>query len=424
MKPIKAGSPGSKSEVTTSQPTPPPQTPPESSPHWGWTAKLVVGLTFVAILAFLVVRFQSILGPLLMAAILVYLLYPLASWLRRRLKIPWRFSVTLIYLVLILVVLGLLTLGGLALFEQIQSLINFLQNALVSLPDFIANLSHQKFTIGPFIVDISKLDLSQISSQALSFVQGFLGQAGSLVGVIASGAAGVAGWVIFILLISYFILVESSGIPSQTVRFPFPGYEADFRRLGKELGRVWNAFLRGQLIVTGLTILLYIIILSAMGVRYGWGLAILAGLAKFIPYVGPFIAWTTYGLVAYFQGWTLFGLQPLPYALIVVGICIVVDNVFDSLVTPRILAQALKVHPAAVLVAALIGANLLGLVGIVLAAPVLATLKLFFEYTVRKLFDLNPWEGLEVKPNQPSPISFVRQAQVAWRWLKERFHRG
>jgi predicted PurR-regulated permease PerM len=207
------------------------------------------------------------------------------------------------------------------------------------------------------------------------------------------------------------------------VRFQFPGYEADLRRLAKELGRIWNAFLRGQLIVTGITILIYSIILSALGVRYGWGLAILAGLAKFVPYVGPAIAWTTFGLVSYFQGWTLFGLQPFPYALIVVGICIVVDNVFDSLVTPRILAQALKVHPAAVLVAAIIGANLLGLIGIVLAAPVLATLKLFLDYTIRKLIDQDPWEGLATMPAQPPSIPLIRQSQLAWRWLKERFHR-
>lgn len=423
MKLSKTDSSGPTLENAAQKPATPPETPRETSPRWGWTAKLVVGLTFVAILAFLVVRLRSILGPLLVAIILVYLFYPLASGLSRRLKIPWRLTVTLIYLVLILLILGLMTLGGLALFEQIQSLINFLQNALVSLPDFIANLSHQQFFIGPFMIDISKLDLSQISNQALSFVQGFLGQAGSLVGVIASGAAGVVGWLVFILLVSYFILVESSGIPSQMVRFQFPGYEADLRRLAKELGRIWNAFLRGQLIVTGITILIYSIILSALGVRYGWGLAILAGLAKFVPYVGPAIAWTTFGLVSYFQGWTLFGLQPFPYALIVVGICIVVDNVFDSLVTPRILAQALKVHPAAVLVAAIIGANLLGLIGIVLAAPVLATLKLFLDYTIRKLIDQDPWEGLATMPAQPPPIPLIRQSQLAWRWLKERFHR-
>jgi predicted PurR-regulated permease PerM len=61
------------------------------------------------------------------------------------------------------------------------------------------------------------------------------------------------------------------------VRFDIPGYSEDFRRFGFELSRIWNAFLRGQFIIFFLTGVTYIIILSALGVRYalqcaaGWG---------------------------------------------------------------------------------------------------------------------------------------------------------
>jgi hypothetical protein len=62
------------------------------------------------------------------------------------------------------------------------------------------------------------------------------------------------------------------------------------------------------------------------------------------------------------------------------------------------MAQALKVHPAVVLIAALIGLSLLGLIGVVVAAPVLATVQLFSNYIFRKMLDEDPWQGMSVIP--------------------------
>ena len=67
--------------------------------------------------------------------------------------------------------------------------------------------------------------------------------------------------------------------------------------------------------------------------------------------------------------------------------------------TPKILGGALKVHPAGVMIAAFVGVSILGVVGVVLAAPVLATLILIGRYSVRKLFDLDPWTGIKLAPS-------------------------
>ena len=398
------------------------------SPRWGATTKLIAGLTFIGILAFLIVRFQYFLGPLLLTFIMAYLIYPAAAFLVRWIKLPWRISVTLIYLVLVILLLGLLTVGGFALVNQVQSLINFVNQALTLLPDFLTNLSQQHYSIGPFQLDFTKLNLSSATNSVLGVVQPVIGQMGGLVGRLASSAASLFGWIAFILIVSYFILVETGGIPDRLLNLQVPGYDADLRRIGIELSRVWNAFLRGQLIIFGVYIVLYSILLSIYGVKYALGLALLAGLAKFIPYVGPLIAWTTFGLVAIFQGSTAFGLSMWPYALLVVISSLVIDNFFDSFITTRIMASALKLHPAAVLVGALVGANFLGLVGVVLAAPVLATLKLFTDYVTNKMFDRDPWAHFVVTQPKPSPVLLVVANALAraWQrlvnWLRSRTH--
>jgi predicted PurR-regulated permease PerM len=379
------------------------------SPRWSTTTKLIAGLTIAAVSIALFVQFRNIIGPLIAAMVLSYLVYPVALQLYRRVHLPWGLSVVLIFVLIIAVILGLATWSGIALVDQVSSLIAFLQRAITNLPALIEDMANHPRQIGPFILDFSQLDLAEVTNQALGVAQTLLARLGTLVTNFASGAASLIGWLLFTLLVSYFILSETRGKTNELIEIKIPGYQADMDRMGWELGRIWNAFLRGQLIIISMTILIYTILLGILGVRYFFGLALLAGAARFVPYVGPFVAWTTYGLVSYFQGSTIFGLSPVAYSIVVVGIAWMTDSIIDNLVSPRIMSNALRVHPAAVMVAALVGANLFGITGVILAAPVLASVKLMLGYVVRKLTDQDPWEGIRLVTPQP-----IRSPLLEW----------
>lgn len=366
-----------------------------ASPRWGAMTKLVVALTFIAILAWLFSRFQSIIPPLMMAFILSYLLYPVASFLSRKLHFSWRAAVGAIFILFLILFLSLLTVGGLGLVQQIQSLIRLIQNSLVELPQLVTSIADWFQTRSPIPVDLNAFDLNALTDQLISVVQPLLGQTGQLLGTVASGAAQFFGWTAFVLLVSFFVLSESGGLRGSIIKLNIPGYNEDLSRLGRELGRIWNAFLRGQIIIFFLTVIVYFILLNILGIRYAIGLAFLAGLARFLPYVGPAINWIILVLVAYFQPFKLFGMEPLAYTLLVLLLALFIDQIFDNLVQPRIMADVLKVHPAGVLVMALVAANLLGVLGVVIAAPFLATLQLFGQYVLRKMFDQDPWPEAE-----------------------------
>ncbi|HLA87007.1 MAG TPA: AI-2E family transporter, partial [Anaerolineales bacterium] len=339
------------------------QTP--SSPTWGTNTKLVVALTIIVIVGALLVKFQFILTPLLIALVLAYLFHPVADFTQRRLRFSWNASVGLIYLIITILLLGLLTLGGVGLVQQIQSLVIVLQDALRTLPQLIENISGHVYQIGPFKLDFNSLDLKDLSTQVLGMVQPLLSRTGSLLAIAAGSAANFLGWTLFVILVSYFVLSESGGLRNRIITVDIPGYAKDLGRLNRELGRVWNAFLRGQIIIFFLTVFVYTIVLSVLGLHYAIGLAFLAGLARFVPYIGPAINWVILVLVAYFQAYKLFELSPFYYSLIILVIALFIDQIFDNIVSPRILSDALKVHPAAVLVAAIIAANLLGILGVV-----------------------------------------------------------
>jgi predicted PurR-regulated permease PerM len=163
----------------------------------------------------------------------------------------------------------------------------------------------------------------------------------------------------------------------------------------------------------------YAIMLSILGVKYALGIALMAGLARFLPYIGPLLTWIVLGLVTFFQASKPFNLEthPLIFTLIAVGMGLIIDQIMDNMIVPRIMAQTLRVHPAAVLVAALIMANLLGILGVVIAAPALASLALLGRYTMRKMFDQNPFPA----PESPPQPSLRREWMARFKVLRQRF---
>ncbi|HSO27725.1 MAG TPA: AI-2E family transporter [Anaerolineales bacterium] len=389
--------------------------PPPESPSWGSTTKLVVGLTLVAVIAALMIRFRGIIGPLILAFIIAYLLHPVVESVMRASKITWRVAVNLVYLLLVVILAGSFTLAGLAIAQQLQSLIIFIQRFVNDLPALAAEVSNQQYFFGPFVFDFNQFDLQTLSEQILATIQPLLGRAATLISTFATSALSIIGWLLFVLLVSYFLLADAGRVSNELVHFDIPGYNADIRRLGEELRNIWNAFLRGQLILILFLILSYTVLMMALGVRYAIGIAILAGLARFVPYIGPLVAGIVTVLVAFFQPENYFGLQPFSYAVLVVVSAVILDQVFDNYVSPRFLGDRLGVHPAALLVAAIIAANLLGLIGLVLAAPVLATLQLILRYILRKMLDLDPWpetaSSFVLPPRETFWVRWIQQNQ-------------
>jgi predicted PurR-regulated permease PerM len=397
-------------------------TPDSSSPSPGWSTntKLVVGLTLVAIAVGLLIYVRGIIGPLLLAFTLSYVLHPVADWLSRSARFNWRTSVNLVFLVVFVLVGGSLTWSGLAIVQQFQILIRLVQTFVeVTLPSLAADLSTNVYFIGPFLLDLTQFDLRSLTEQLLGIVQPVLVQSGAILSSFATGAAATLGWLFFVLVVSYFLLAEAGRVPSDLIRLDIPGYEYEIQRLMLELQRIWNAFLRGMLIIFAVAVILNMILFSILGLRLGLVIALLAGLAKFVPYLGPASVLVMAGVVSFFQAQNVFGLLPWQYTLLVLVAIFVLDQSFDNLVTPRLLGRQLDLHPAAILVAALIVFNLIGIVGLILVAPVLATIKLFGRYALHKMVDQDPWQVMG-EPPPPFEIPW----QKAFEYVRNKIERS
>jgi predicted PurR-regulated permease PerM len=347
----------------------------------------------------LLIYFRSLIAPLMVAVVLAYLLHPVADQIKKFTHLSWRLIVTILYLLVLVILIGIITLSGLAIIDQAKNLIGVIQDFFTyDLAKIVDNISQQDISIGPFELDMSKFDLDTLTQQLVQTLEPMLGRLGTSIGAIATSALGTFGMMLFVLLVSYFLLAGAGQFPETADYVHIPGYDGDIRRMVAELGYLWNAFVRGQVLIISLTIVVYTILMSGMGVRnWVFIIAILAGLARLVPYLGPTVTWTVTVIVTMVQGDNYFGLPPVLYAALVVAVALVVDQIFDNIISPLIFGQALRIHPALLLIGALAAARLFGLIGLLLAAPTLATLKLLGAYTVRKMLDLDPWQELDAR---------------------------
>ncbi len=405
---------------------PVPDTELPESPRWNPLTKFLVALVVFLVLGSLLTQFSGLAGPVIFCAMLTYLLNPLAEAVSRRLRLSWGASVNATYAGLVIGLVAVLTMAGIAIEQQIVGLYTTVLDISADLPAFLeANVLNRRFDIGPLAFTLATVDFQPLYNQLLSTVQPALSQTGSLVGSIASSTAAFLGWFLLILLVSYYLMHDVRRLLPGLERSVPAGYAYDVRRLAAELGPIWNAYLRGQVIMALIIGAMVGVTMTVLGVPYGPVLGLLSVVAEFIPYVGPTLAALTGALVALFQGgdnWL--GLTPVVYALVVLGMYTLLQQIQGNVFYPRIMGRSLGLHPAIILFGAIVMAQLLGFVGLLLAAPLLATLKLFGGYVYRKLFDMEPFPEPAAPAAPPNPASAPASPPLWLTRLRERLGLG
>jgi len=388
--------------------------PEITSPPWQTGTRLAVAVLLIIAAAILVLNLQQLIGPLLLALLLSYLLHPLVTWAQRRLRLPREGAVLLTFVVMLLV-LGAATTGvGLVVSQQVAALVGDLTNLSRQLPGLLEELGRQTLTLGPWSLDLATVNLGPLTESLASALQPLLSQTGSLLASALGATATTVGLTLLILFMAYYLLRDFGLLDEAFLELIPRDYRADFSRLLAETGEVWQAFLRGQLILAIVMGVTSAVMFSALGLRFALGLGLIAGLMEFVPIFGPVVAGLLAVLVALFQGSNWFGISTLAYALLVLGLAVLLQQIENNILVPRIIGHSLNLHPLIVLVAALAGGILGGVLGLLLAAPTVASLRLWVGYAYRKTVGLDEWPRPVIK--QPAQ----RGRESVWRRLHKR----
>jgi len=179
-----------------------------------------------------------------------------------------------------------------------------------------------------------------------------------------------------ILVITFLLLHERNRVDNYAKKAFGAGGQVKVAKiinlLESRLGKWFNSFLLLMLIIGLLSYLAYVII----GLDYAVPLAIIAGLSEIIPILGATVAIALAGLVA-------LNISPLA-ALITVLICIVIHTVINNIVTPKIMKDAVGLNPLVTILVMVIGAELAGAIGAILAIPVFLTIQIISEVLIEK----------------------------------------
>lgn len=402
------------------EPTPtdaalPPVTSPYSPP-WSLSVKVIVTVTTLLLVVLMIWRFQSLIPTLVMACILAYLLNPLVNFAMLRLNVKRVTAVAIVYCLLLLIAIG----GGVALgfvaVEQASNLTtNFLpaslEDAAQLVQEQVSVIGARKFTIGPYSFSLATLpnglNLQAFTQQIVNLLRPIFSQSGSWVAQLAQATISTVSIIFLVVIISIYLVKDSpklwEGISNLAQQ---PGYRQDAERLIADFSRIWDAYLRGQVIL-GLVIgIIVSLVLTLLGVSNALGLGVLSGVLEFLPIVGPLIGSGAAILVALFQSETIWGLQSYQYALLIAVVMGLIQVLENNILVPRIVGDALDLHPLLVMISVIMGASLAGILGAVLAAPVVASIKLLGSYAWRKMLDLPPFPTPSPEQTAAPPVSF------------------
>ncbi|MEW5720929.1 MAG: AI-2E family transporter, partial [Chloroflexota bacterium] len=347
--------------MDTQQPTnatpPSPRARPWSAETRRW---IIIGL--IGLGALLVFQLREILPPLILALLIAYLLNPLVVALQRRARWSRPLATAVIYLALIVLLLAALGAGVPVLARQARTLMVGLDQVL----DQVGALLHQM----PWLESLGiRADANSLASQFGAELRTLFA---AMPRVVVGAASGVLS-VVLALVLSFYLLLETETI-SRNIDNAIPEeYREEWRHIKMEFNRIWSSFLRGQVILAIVIGVVVAGVLAILGVPNALLLGILAGILEVVPNLGPLLAMIPAVLIALLQGSTHWAIDHIAFALIVVGAYFVIQQLENHIIVPKIIGSSVDLPPVVILIGALAGASIAGVLGIFLAAPVLAT---------------------------------------------------
>lgn len=400
----------------------------QHSPPWETGTRLICAVLLIAVAGLLLYRLQVLVKLLILAFLISYLLYPLVHKIQRGLKLPRWLAVLLVYVVLLALLVGAGTGAGVAISQSVIAVFQALGSFVGELPAFVEQLFAYQVQLGPFELDLTQYDITTLLDQLTNSIQDIVIESGTILASVVGQAASAVGLFFTVIVFGFYLMMDFDTAQERFLTLVPKPYQPDLRRLFNETGILWSAFFRGQLIlglaVGGVTA----VILTILGTNFALGLGVIAGVLEFIPWFGPVIAAVFGILVALFQVSNWLGLSPFVYTMVVLGAFVLIQQLENNLLVPKIIGHSLKMHPLSVLLAILAGASLAGFWGVILAAPAVATLRLWVGYIYRKTVGMEIWPEpiMEVNADMkvPRPDHYFRNVQKRWQqWWADRLLR-
>lgn len=331
---------------------------------------IFVGTKISFIFRPLVVLVQTLFFPFLLAGVLYYLFRPVVRFFEKR-GVARIYSILLIYLLFVgLMILSVFLIGS-PLQEQVTRLVENSDDLIAKLGDSLVKLKKNPY-VGKYFEQQSLESLTQDITDYLS----------SSASIIFSNIANFIGVLTNIIIvfvtvpfILFYMLKDGETAPKQVLRFLPSTQRTEGKRILADMDQAISSFIQGQVLVSlcigVLTYIGYLII----RLDYSLILALVTMLTNVIPFIGPLMGAIPALIV---------GIIDSPWMALKVLIVIVVVQQLDSnFISPQVMGRTLKIHPLTIILLLLVAGSLGGFLGLLLAVPTYAVLKVVVSHTYR-----------------------------------------
>lgn len=295
---------------------------------------------------------KDVLIVFLLSLIVASAISPFANWLDQR-GFPRLWGVLLLFLAVLglIVLIASLVIPSIstdidqlvatlpAVFDKVSTSLENVQQGAPSYLDFVSEVQN--------ILGVLSSYLQQSSQSVISLVVGIFG--------------GVVSF-IAVLVLSFYLSVTKRGIESFLDSVVPEKYESYVKDLWKRTERKVGLWLQGQLLLALIVGLVVYVGLSLMGIKFALTLGFLALAFEIVPIVGPILAAIPAIILAFLQGPAM--------GLWVIVFYVAVQQLENHILVPVVMGKTLGLNPVVVIIALLVGANLAGIVGMILSVPV------------------------------------------------------
>ena len=336
--------------------------------------QIAFGLGSAIVGLFVLYLIRDFLGAFVLGAAIAFLIQPAIHRLTE-LGLPRILSIAIIFVAILLVLAGIVLLvvplgisevGQLqsqapALAAEAQGKITALQGAPVSIFGINVNLASSTEAVSSHLRDY------------------LLGQFGNAVSIGLTALTTLLQ-ILLMFVIAFLLALDANSVRRVLRRLVPNDYRTDFDQIWRRVRRMLYAYVRGQIIVAGLIGILCGIGCLVLGLPDAVALGLIAGITAIIPYLGPFLGALPAVLVGLAAGGAI-------KALLVALVYFVVSNVILNVVYPKVMGDAVRLPPLLVIVALIAGFSWAGILGMFVAVPLAAMLRILFDHIYPRLYE-------------------------------------
>lgn len=320
--------------------------------------------------------------PLVISALIAYVLNPVVDRITER--TGWRrtISVNIVYWAALLLILAVPALILPVVLSEAETLIFDLDTIFLRITAFLSRdivLAGQVISLNQFIPEFPTLfseGLAGITLDAFHFLE---------------ATTRNLLWLLVILAATYSLLRDWSKLREWLFSLAPADYRGDAVRLYGDIKEIWRGYLRGNLTLMTVTGILFTIAWIAIGVPGAIALGLIAGLLTIIPDLGPAIAAILAVLVSLVEGSTYLQVSNLVFGVIVLAVYLVLINIKNIWIRPRIFGRSVHMHDGIVFIAIVAAVVIAGVLGALVVIPVLASTAVIGGYLWRRILGENPF---------------------------------